>query len=291
MFDRFKKSADGAPKSDATGTPPAASGFGRRQIPVAGSAPTDLPPPAATPGGGFGRRVTKPAETPAETPAELQGGAIPMLLPGQLNPNPDLKKAGKGGTAIVNLLMQAYRDGRGVHVETILGAIAVLAGEFALRAAVAVLPKQGWIAGGPADALMFGGFPGEKNRPTMWSVVQVVAMTELGGMSQLPNMDVIATRASKAIAANSFPPPLSIPSEHFPREFSPNACPRFRGRIMAIAAEHDLDPTETALAFGFAIGILIKNTHQLVPAKVLTTLAAELMVAMTRVAPRDEEVR
>lgn len=202
-----------------------------------------------------------------------------------------MKKAGKGGGAIVTLLMQAYRDGRGVHAETILGAAAVLAGEFALRAVVPALPREGWIVGAPADALMFGGFPGEKNRPTMWSIVQVFAIDKFGGMSQLPNMDIIATRASKAIAAKSFPPQLSIPSEHFPREFSPNACPRFRRQIMALAAEHGLDPTETALAFGFAIAILIMNTHQLVPAKVLTTLAAELMVAMTRVAPRDDEIR
>lgn len=227
------------------------------------------PPSASAPSGGFGRRATPPA------------GAASTASPQQAVSD-DLKKISQAGGKIAQFLMQAYRDERGVHVETIVGAAAALAGEFALRASVPRLPDSGWIAGGPADALMFRGFPDK--RITMWQVVQVVVLGTGTDMSQLPNLDLIATRASESIG-KQFPPKLSVPVQHYPHEFSPNVGPRFRKDVAAIAHELGLDPTETALALAFTVGMLIKNAHNIVPANILALLAAELMVAMTRIAP------
>jgi hypothetical protein len=212
VFDRFKKKPSSEePQSgkQPDDTRPALGGFGRRQTPVGGSAPTESPPAPPT-NGGFGRRAT-PAETasPSAPQAPIEG----------------LKKVSQTGAKIAQFLMEAYRDPRGVHVETIVGAAAVLAGEFALRASAPRLPDSGWIAGGPADALMFRGFPDK--RITMWQVVQIVVLNTGADMSQLPNMDLVATRASESIG-KQFPPKLSVPTEHYPHEFSPNAGPRFR---------------------------------------------------------------
>ena len=179
--------------------------------------------------------------------------------------------------------MQAYRDPRGVHVETIVGAAAVLAGEFALRASAPRLPDSGWIAGAPADALIYGG--SDRIPVTLWSVVQVVMLSIGIDRSQMPNMQAIAERASENLDARQFPPKLSVPLEHYPQEFSPNAAPRFRNDVMAIAHEAGLDSTQTALALAFTVALLIKNAHTVVPAPILASLAAELMVAITRMAP------
>jgi hypothetical protein len=54
---------------------------------------------------------------------------------------------------------------------------------------------------------------------------------------------------------------------------------------MTIARDAGLDLTETALALAFTIALLIKNAHTVVPAPILASLAAELMVAVTRMAP------
>jgi hypothetical protein len=266
MFDRFKKPDEPRPGQKPDEARPLPGGFGRRQTPVAPVGAANDEPPAAQPSGGFGRRATA-----------ASGGNEPS------SSGEDLKKLSQVGAKIAQHLMQAYRDPRGVHVETIVGAAAVLAGEFALRASAPRLPDSGWIAGAPADALMHGG--SEKIPVTLWSVVQVVVLSLGVDKAALPNMKAIALRASENLGASSFPPKLSVPQQHLPREFSPNAAPRFRNDVMAIAREAALTPAETALALGFTLGLLIKHAHSVVPAPILALLAAELMVAVTRVAP------
>jgi hypothetical protein len=268
MLDRPKKSSVADESRRPANDPrPAAGGFGRRQSP-AGQAPAN------------DRPVGVP-DTMEPAPAQASGGFGRRAAP-QSSYGEDLKKLSQVGAKIAQHLMQAYRDPRGVHVETIVGAAAVLAGEFALRASAPRLPDFGWIAGAPADALVYGG--SDKIPVTMWSVVQVVMLGIGIDRSQMPNLPAIAERASENIG-KQFPPKLSVPTEHYPQEFSPNAAPRFRTEVMTIARDAGLDLTETALALAFTIALLIKNAHTVVPAPILASLAAELMVAVTRMAP------
>ena len=55
--------------------------------------------------------------------------------------------AAAASSDIVKILIASYRNERGVHAETIIGAAAALAGEFALRAAEPKLPENGWVLG------------------------------------------------------------------------------------------------------------------------------------------------
>jgi hypothetical protein len=228
MFDRFKKPTPGeGPEraQDASEPRPAPGGFGRRQTPVGGSAALEPPPSSAAPSGGIGRRPTPPA------------GAAPSAAPQQPAGN-ELKKISQAGGKIAQFLMQAYRDGRGVHVETIVAAAAALAGEFALRASAPRLPDSGWIAGAPADALIFGGFPDK--RVTMWGVVHTVLVGSGADNSKLPNMNLIATRASSLIG-KEFPPKLSVRfstfrtnSRRMPLRDSATTSPPSRGNSASI---------------------------------------------------------
>ena len=239
--------------------------------------PADDPRPAP---GGFGRRQTpvgQPAAAPVPANDERQSGPSVTALA------TDLKKLAQVGARIAQHLMQAYRDPRGIHVETVVGAAAVLAGEFALRASAPQLPDFGWIAGAPADALIYAG--SDQVPVTLWSVVQVVMLGIGIDRSRMPNLPAVAERASANVGAAQFPPQLSVPPAHYPQEFSPNAGPRHRGHVTAIAREAGLDPTQTALALAFTVALLIKNAHSVVPAPVLASLAAELMIAVTRMAP------
>lgn len=260
MFDRPKASPAGdQPDRPANDASPAPGGFGRRQSPV-GQSPVNQPPAAPVPAND-----------------ETAGGPSMAALA------TDLKKLSQVGAKIAQHLMQAYRDPRGIHVETVVGAAAVLAGEFALRASAPRLPDFGWIAGAPADALIYGG--GDKVPVTLWSVVQVVMLGIGIDRSQMPNLPAVAERASANVGAAQFPPQLSVPPEHYPQEFSPNAAPRHRDAVSAIAREASLDPTQSALALAFTVALLIKNAHSVVPAPILAALAAELMIAVTRMAP------
>ncbi len=96
-------------------------------------------------------------------------------------------------------------------------------------------------------------------------------------------MPAIAERASVNIG-KQFPPKLSVPLEHYPQDSRPtprraSATTSWRSRARRAWTRCD------RLALAFTVALLIKNAHTVVPAPILASLAAELMVAVTRIAP------
>ena len=85
-------------------------------------------------------------------------------------------------------------------------------------------------------------------------------------------------------------PPLSIPEKHFPHEWSPNACPRLRGGIEKIAADHKLEQGDTAKALALTIVLLMAQTKSVLPASVAATLALEVMLGVAHMVPLNEPV-
>jgi hypothetical protein len=82
-------------------------------------------------------------------------------------------------------------------------------------------------------------------------------------------------------------PPLSIPHEHYPTEWSPNAGPRLRGAVQEIAARYRLTLRHIALALGMATGNLIHQGQDLLPPKIAFQLAVEVMFSTAKMAPLD----
>jgi hypothetical protein len=198
-----------------------------------------------------------------------------------------LEKLGAAAQDMTGALMQAYRNEQGIHAETIIGAAAALCGEFALRAAAEesgqVLPESGWVVGGIADALLYSG------EISAWTLIRVAAARAGADDAALPDMAEIVARTASAIGGSPFPP-LSIPNEHHPHEWSPNACPRHRAAIAEIADRHGLSGEETVLALALSVSILISQTKQVIAPALTARLAADIMIGVSRMAPMQAEV-
>lgn len=198
----------------------------------------------------------------------------------------NLEKLDAASTEIAREIGEHYRDERGAHAETTIGAAAALAGEYALKASVEKLPPSGWIVGAPADELLYLGEA--SNRVTLWSFLRLSAKAANVPESDIPNPFEVAIQISNAIASSPFPP-LTIPERHYPREWSPEACPRLRGMVNRVAAERGLTPAETAFSIAMAIAKLINQAKQLVPPQILIRLAAEVMIGVSRMAPLPDD--
>jgi hypothetical protein len=227
------------------------------------------------------RRPTPPASQPHSPPASRAE---------------DLAKAEAAADALAQMLRHAYtdRDNR-IHAPTIIGGAAALTGEFALRAAGIPLPKIGFVFGDPINAILF---EGGDDQATLWEIIETTASALGLAKQDLPDAREIFGRIAAAAAAimqhrgsGTVFPPLSIPDEHYPTEWSPNAGPRLRGAVQEIAARHRLTPRQTALALGMATGNLIHQGKDLLPTKIAFQLAVEVMFATAKMAPLTDRIQ
>jgi hypothetical protein len=104
-----------------------------------------------------------------------------------------------------------------------------------------------------------------------------------------PDIVSIRKRIAQAIGSDSFPP-LSVPAEHYPHEWSPNAIVRLRSELDSIFASHGLTVVECAVALACTTGALINMTAQTVEPGITTTLALEIMIGTSRMAPLEKEL-
>ncbi len=187
------------------------------------------------------------------------------------------------GSDIVVFLIDSYRNERGVHSETVIGAAAALAGESILRAVEPKLPERGWVTSERASDAVFGK-PGEGG---LWDYIRQGAVEAGARKEDLPTAADVAGRITEAIGSDSFPP-ISVPKQHYPHEWSPNACPRLRSGLKEIFAKHGLAGLDTAQAVVLAIVLLIVKTKDVLPPAVSANLAIEIMIGVTHMAPLKE---
>ena len=246
------------------------------------------------------RKLTEELEPASQTEtAEPKPVAKPAGFQPSANYEQDYAVAVAGGMAVLETLLQDYADEHGVHLETITGALAALAGEFALRAGAEAagqhLPtgKQ-FIVGGAPDPYLFGMF---SDSPSLWALVCTGAEKAGADPTRFPRQQDVVARIAVAIAEGlPFPPQPSIPENHLPREWSPNACPRHRATVITVMARHGVfEPDEIAFGLGIALAhifVLGRDTFYptgLTPNR-LATLALEIMTAVSRMIPLDSEI-
>ncbi|WP_417453883.1 hypothetical protein [Kiloniella sp.] len=190
------------------------------------------------------------------------------------------------GAEILKLLMQGYSSSSGVHTETILGAAAALAGESALLAAEDDIPDKGWVMSEKAAQLIYDA-PTSSDK-TIWTLIRIVLHNQKVE-ANLPDPADVAKRVAAAVGGSPFPP-LSISQEHYPHEWSPNACPNYRLQINDIAERHGLDRTGKAMAMGFVIGFLLAKSKEALDTEVAATLVLEVMIGVSHMIPLTKPV-
>jgi hypothetical protein len=188
----------------------------------------------------------------------------------------------QASTDIVNCLIAGYRNERGVHAETAIGAAAALAGEFALRSTASKLPDSGWVFSPETSQLIFGD-------PGLCDMLLETALQAGAAEADLPQSVELAKRIAGAVGGSPFPP-LSVPQQHYPHEWSPNACVKFRAEIERIAATHQLSKLETVVAIVMAIQSLIVQAKSALSPAIAARLAMEIMGGVSHMVPLKEPV-
>lgn len=194
----------------------------------------------------------------------------------------------KAGMEIADFLIGSYANEQGVHAETLLGAAAALAGEFALRAAEPILPDEGWVISTNAAGLIFeNAAVGEM---TLWSIIRIGA--ERSGLTDgdMPDPGEAYGRAATASFGGTSYPPLTVPAEHYPLEWSPNACPRYREAIAKIGATRGLAMKDLAMAIALSIVLIMSKTAEILSPAIATRLVLEIMIGVSRMPPLQAEV-
>ena len=198
------------------------------------------------------------------------------------------ESVGRASTEIAKFLINSYRTERGVHAETLIGGAAALTGEFALRAVEPVLPENGWVISEKSNALLFE--DEQRGEAALSTVIRAGAERAGARPEDLPDPLSVVARVAAAVGGSPFPP-LSVPDRHYPHEWSPNACPSLRGGIEEIAAAQGISGREIAMALVFAIAILIDQTKDVLPAAIAATLALEVMIGVSRMAPMKQPIQ
>ena len=198
----------------------------------------------------------------------------------------DWNKATDASRDIIDYLVNAYKDQRGTHAETVIGAAAALSGAYAQRSVQPVAPGIGYVVSDKVFDLMFSG--GESGKPLVGIILQ---FAESAGVprDRLPDPQAINQRAVAAFGSSSYPP-LSVPQANYPREWSPDATVRHRGRIDALLARRHLNPLEGAAALAAATAELVKLTAKTLDPLIGATLALEIMIGVAKMRPLEREI-
>ena len=228
--------------------------------------------------------------------------AKPQAQPG-FRPDIDMATIMSLAADLFLRLAGAYTDPRGVHLETLMGAMAALTGEFALRAGVEasghVLPKDAkYVIGGIADPYLHEGDADGSGLDIFKLITHHAIDVGADGRNLPVPLDIVA-RATIAIGGGlPYPPKPSVPEANMPQEWSPNACVRHRQMVLQLAANHGVfDADEIALALGYAMANLFDRGKEAfgegrvgVTPNDLLTLATEIMIYTARMAPLDAEI-
>ncbi|WP_340117115.1 hypothetical protein [Pelagibius sp. 7325] len=188
----------------------------------------------------------------------------------------------QASTEIANCLVAGYRNERGIHAETVIGAAAALAGEFALRSTASQLPDSGWVFSPEASELIFGD-------PGLCDMLRETALEAGAGEADMPKPVELSKRIAGSVGGSPYPP-LSVPQHHYPHEWSPNACVKFRVEIERIAAAHQLTKLEVVVAIVMATQALIVQAKSALSPAIGATLAMEIMGGVSHMAPLKQPV-
>jgi hypothetical protein len=238
----------------------------------------------------FGKRQQPPPppEAAPENPEPAPSLAPDPVAPFKAESPDDYVHCFEPAKELVKILMEAYGGSGGrVHAETILGAAAALTGEFALRSTGLPLPVKGLVFGDAINDVLYEG--AAHGRMTIWSFFAQAARGAGLAESELPDVIDVFRRVVGAIGSSNFPP-LSVPRNNYPHEWSPNAAPRLRHKVIAIADRHGLSLRDTAFALAIATSLLMSTTRDVLAPAIAIRLVTEICFSVAKMAPLTEPI-
>lgn len=204
------------------------------------------------------------------------------------------KKIYEGSKSIVLGVLDTYNeDMGGIDVPTVTGALAALLGERVIRYCHPDVLESGpqYIRSEAAEDLMFRG----KNYGL--PITKVVSfIVDYQSIKNLPQgwADDIVLRTTRSFGGGGMFPSLSIESDYYPQEWSPNAQMRFREFVDFTAANHALGMLEQVYMLAVGLGNFLEMSDDFTPIlndkKILFQLAMEVCYGCACMAPIKKEI-
>jgi hypothetical protein len=243
----------------------------------------------------FGKGPEQPAQTPARTePVFAPANAVTPPREGTG------KRANEGGEIIAKFVRAGYQDERGVHLESVLSALAALAGYAAQVAALRLIKDgdpaarqfpqvheiktkdgQAFLMIELANQLVAA--PGGPDKLTILTLIANAAMR--AGSKQLPDMTAIMKRNAAHFGSPDYPP-LSVDPRHFPRQNALLALRQWWPVVVGVfsAVElRDIHPMYWMFTLANETGKVIEEGKDILNPDVAMTLVMETAVAMSKV--------
>jgi hypothetical protein len=206
----------------------------------------------------------------------------PALRAGDEAFNENIAAASKELTAF---LLAQYKDRNGsIHASSVVGAAAALTGEFAQRATgISLAPgKLGYVFGDSINGILFE--DAAKEQATIWDCLVLAARDAGLSDKDIPDPVEVIKNVVGAVGGPSFPP-ITVPPQYFPHEYSPNACVRLRPKVIDIADRLDLSRRDLALALAMTTYAIILLTRDTLPPAMGVRLAAEIAFGVAKMSP------
>jgi len=189
---------------------------------------------------------------------------------------------------IHRMLIRHYASDNGVHAETIIGAASALTGAAALRAFESRLPERGWVTSEKASLFAFGAEESDSN--CLWATIVNGALEAGLPAERLPNRQAIDRRTVEAFGSSPYPP-LSVAAEHYPKEWSLEAVPRFSSELADISERNKIGLVEQAIALALTTSVLIRQCAKVLDPEIAVRLALEIMVGSLHMVPLTETMQ
>ncbi len=162
------------------------------------------------------------------------------------------------GSDLFLALQEHYKDASGsLHLPTLVGALAAITGECAVTACHPELlgsTKNQMISSEPVSLLFFGNEAQLQNgiAPTLMNALLMMKEPPASLGSTHYDVAVNVSRTTAEFMGKEVPKLTLTDAADYPREWSPQACARFRGFVAQLQNTHKLDATDMCFAASFA---------------------------------------
>lgn len=189
------------------------------------------------------------------------------------------------------ILVSAYRDEHGYHAETVLGATGALLGH-AIQASAYAMAANGGAAVTEFERQTnppFGKFVNCSDRISVFIqselpfLLTVAKQLNWFSPEAAPDMQKVIAGIVEQVGGEWFPR-LSVPSDHMPRDWSPDAVPRFRTDMRACLHRHKL-PVNVCevLCLALALGYQVADNKDKLDPEIGLRIGLEMAIATANI--------